>query len=976
MPVTQILSSIGRSGGSSPPPPPPPYQPTDSGQSLGVTWTVELVVETQPTSYWATLWGNENYNAGLGHFAYFSGSTSLYVGTPSGGNNYTVADIGIGTRAYWAFTHQDGGGVNVYRNGVLLTPDISSYVQASPASNTLLWGGRHNNDGTGFVDTLPGNYLYTNIRNTALDTAGVVNAFNAISGDYGFTPIPVPPFSLEFVENQSDYLEAAGSADWNLGSSWTIEFWIKANAPSATAQGGIWGLLNQVGWSTTNAIVVALSDNKLVFLSVASQANNDVRYVEPTPGQWTHVAIVNNIGTQKVFYNGVEQARVSGQSGTASYTNSTDPLRIGRLGPANGGTLNGKMALIRISDAVKYSNPFTPSITYGADGDTRLFLGTDNPLVDSRSHTITNHGVALSNDVPGAFAPLSLQLVQSQTDYLDVAASTDWALSRTWTIEFWSKASKVSTEGDLLTVMCQDYTDGNSIQIIYQGGSFEIQGTNRIAAEPPIGGVPTTLFNVYSQGGWNGGGDWTNLSTTGGTGTGLTVSVAGVQGGYVNALSIVTPGSGYTSGDVITAVGESSVSFTIGSCTPIGVWTHVALVNTVADGMTLYYNGVSQYTGGYWSLANNTAPIRIGARGPADFQRFDGLLAMIRISNTAKYSTTFTPTITYGVEGDTKLFLGLVDPLTDAKGHITTNNGVTVSTDFPTPPTYTLTAAADNVDEGSSLTFTAGGTNIANDTYYWNIETNAGDFGTTNGSFSITGNSGSFSVTPSADSTTEGPETFTVTIRSGSITGIILASSNAITINDVSQDPPPPPPPPPPTQYTLSVHVEGSGTVTSSPGNISAMNGMDSSDVFDESSYVNLTASPDLGYDFVGWSGDFSSGSANTVVLMDNNYSATATFETTPPPPPPTLVSIAITPANSNVFTGNDTTVQFTATGTYSDGSTADLTNTVTWESTYGATNYSIDSTGLLRLMEGETNTTTITATLNGISDTTVLSFA
>jgi hypothetical protein len=99
-------------------------------------------------------------------------------------------------------------------------------------------------------------------------------------------------------------------------------------------------------------------------------------------------------------------------------------------------------------------------------------------------------------------------------------------------------------------------------------------------------------------------------------------------------------------------------------------------------------------------------------------------------------------------------------------------------------------------------------------------------------------------------------------------------------------------------------------------------------------------------------------------------------WDNTPPPPPPTLVSIEIAPDNSNVFTGNDTTVQFTATGTYSDASTADITMLVTWESTYGMTNYSIDSTGLLRLMEGETNSTTITATLNGITSSTGLTFA
>jgi hypothetical protein len=206
--------------------------------------------------------------------------------------------------------------------------------------------------------------------------------------------------SLEFVENQGDYLDVAGSSDFNLGTTWTIEFWLKANAASETAGGGIWGLLNQVGWSTTNNIVVALSDNKLVFLSVAESANADVRYNEPTPGQWTHVAIVNNAGTQQVWYNGVEQTKVSGTFGTADYTNGTADVRIGRLGPQNGGTLNGKMAMVRISNTAKYLTTFTATTTYGVDGDTKLFLSKVNPTVDSKAHRILNNGVALSSDFP------------------------------------------------------------------------------------------------------------------------------------------------------------------------------------------------------------------------------------------------------------------------------------------------------------------------------------------------------------------------------------------------------------------------------------------------------------------------------------------------------------------------------------------------------------------------------------------------
>jgi hypothetical protein len=105
----------------------------------------------------------------------------------------------------------------------------------------------------------------------------------------------------------------------------------------------------------------------------------------------------------------------------------------------------------------------------------------------------------------------------------------------------------------------------------------------------------------------------------------------------------------------------------------------------------------------------------------------------------------------------------------------------------PPPPTatYTLTPAASSVDEGSSLTFTVGGTNIVDGTYYWTV-TNSEEFGTSSGSFTINSNSGSFSVTPTADLLTEGAETFTASIRSGSTSGTILQTSSAVAINDIS----------------------------------------------------------------------------------------------------------------------------------------------------------------------------------------------
>jgi len=82
----------------------------------------------------------------------------------------------------------------------------------------------------------------------------------------------------------------------------------------------------------------------------------------------------------------------------------------------------------------------------------------------------------------------------------------------------------------------------------------------------------------------------------------------------------------------------------------------------------------------------------------------------------------------------------------------------------------------------------------------------------------------------------------------------------------------------------------------------------------------------------------------------------------------PTLTSIAVTPSGS-VKLAAGSTQQFAATGTYSDGSTADLTNEVTWEST-SASVATITSGGLAYgLISGSA---TIIASLDLITSTPV----
>ena len=107
----------------------------------------------------------------------------------------------------------------------------------------------------------------------------------------------------------------------------------------------------------------------------------------------------------------------------------------------------------------------------------------------------------------------------------------------------------------------------------------------------------------------------------------------------------------------------------------------------------------------------------------------------------------------------------------------------------PAGPTYSITPAANNVNEGSALTINVTTTNVTDATTLYYTLTNSSDFATSSSNFTITSNAGSFTVTPTADATTEGAETFQVQIRTDSTSGTVVATSNAITINDTSTTP-------------------------------------------------------------------------------------------------------------------------------------------------------------------------------------------
>ena len=307
-----------------------------------------------------------------------------------------------------------------------------------------------------------------------------------------YIPPPTPPYGSGLF-NGSSWLEVSGGEQFNLGSTWTIEFSINPDDISLNAQGGIWGIFNQVGWANQQAINIALSAGCLVV--GGGYDSSDIRFPEPEMGRWTYVAITNNGGDVSVYYNGIRQPEKQhgpGNRGTFAYI-STETLFIGRLTPNYGGTIPAKITNVHITDQTFYAEDFTPNVVPALiPGHTRLLWiptsGSVTTDLSAYSASISNTGVTYDNgDIVSSAIPRNAYVFNGSTSYITVADTTaDWALSTTYTIEWWSNAAVQSDNSThILGVMGQ--RDGDTcIDIFHYNGNLCLFNGQVQTPEPPI----------------------------------------------------------------------------------------------------------------------------------------------------------------------------------------------------------------------------------------------------------------------------------------------------------------------------------------------------------------------------------------------------------------------------------------------------------------------------------------------------------
>jgi hypothetical protein len=306
-----------------------------------------------------------------------------------------------------------------------------------------------------------------------------------------------PPIHGSAVINRAegDYLSVAAGSHFNLGTTWTIEFWLYMNTPSASIGGsGIQGLLNQGGWYyglPNNSMLVGLAAGNLtVCQGITDKA---IEWAEPTPQQWVHVAVVNNAGTQRAYYNGIEQIKIGDNGQSGNYTNTNLPVYIGALAPAYGSPLDGKLTNLRITNTAVYSANFYPPTTLPTkiSGTKLLWTPTDQAFTTDTSDsasTMTNNGATYSSSYPSGNSALGSAVFDGSSNrYYKVPGGTHLQLGTTWTIEWWQKSTAATAgNGNLYAVMGQA-PNGGRIDIYYQSGNLIVQNGQTLCAEPPIG---------------------------------------------------------------------------------------------------------------------------------------------------------------------------------------------------------------------------------------------------------------------------------------------------------------------------------------------------------------------------------------------------------------------------------------------------------------------------------------------------------
>ena len=153
------------------------------------TVTVEMVASFNPTSYWATIWGNDSYTAGRGYLAFMTNSSSITYGKSTAPTTESIT--ASNSIRHWTFVI-NGTQHSLYLNGTQVGTTDTLAIQTLFVTSEFYFGARHVNNGVGPTDRMNNSnsalqpvFYQMRIYNTALSAGDITQNYNAVKGTYG-----------------------------------------------------------------------------------------------------------------------------------------------------------------------------------------------------------------------------------------------------------------------------------------------------------------------------------------------------------------------------------------------------------------------------------------------------------------------------------------------------------------------------------------------------------------------------------------------------------------------------------------------------------------------------------------------------------------------------------------------------------------------------------------------------------------------
>tara|TARA_E500000318_G_scaffold12786_2_gene11736 strand:- start:6320 stop:8857 length:2538 start_codon:yes stop_codon:yes gene_type:complete len=238
-----------------------------------------------------------------------------------------------------------------------------------------------------------------------------------------------------YFDGAGDYLSIPDSSDFDFGNGdFTIEFWAYQKGVNADGTGSVvgqWAASNR-GW------VVYLSSTFILF----SFSTNGSNYYNVSDGsgisynEWTHVAIVRDGNTMKMYKNGTETYNAVFNS---TIYNSSRILEVGANSSGTYGDYLGYLSDVRIvKGTAVYTSAFTPpTAPLSSITNTKLLTCTNkNNIWDAAAGAIiTKTGQVTTNSTTRKWTTVDSTYHQGSNDWYGFTLPSP--LADDFTVEMW-----------------------------------------------------------------------------------------------------------------------------------------------------------------------------------------------------------------------------------------------------------------------------------------------------------------------------------------------------------------------------------------------------------------------------------------------------------------------------------------------------------------------------------------------------------